>query len=57
MKINYKFFDETNNIILDMMGLTSAHPMDEAIENDEVILTNEETNITDGCTEVIQYRQ
>ena len=44
MKINYKFFDETNNIILDMMGLTSAHPMDEAIENDEVILINEETD-------------
>ena len=57
MKINYRSFDETNNIILDMMGLTSPHPMDEAIENDEVILTNEETNITDGCMEVIQYRQ
>ena len=44
MKINYRSFDETNNIILDMMGLTSSHLLNEAIENDEVILIDEETN-------------
>ena len=27
-----------------MMGLTRPHLLDEAIENDEVILTDEETN-------------
>ena len=34
-----------------LMGLTSPHLLDEATENDE------ETNITDECTEVIQYSQ